>query len=52
MTVDYSDFKLGKQTPSNKPALMLREILSGVTPATPISVDHFSQATGWELGAT
>lgn len=42
--------KLGKRAPSNKPALMLREFLTGTTPAVPTFVDHFTQATGWELG--
>lgn len=52
MTVDFSDLKLGKRDPINKPALMLSEILTGVVPVTPTSVDHFVQATsGWELGA-
>lgn len=50
MTVDYSGFKLGKQAPSNKPALMLKQILTGVVPATPIAVDHFKQLSSWELG--
>jgi hypothetical protein len=46
-----ADVKLGKREPSNKPALMLREFLTGTTPTVPTFVDHFSQATGWELGA-
>jgi hypothetical protein len=49
LTPDFP-FKLGKLDPSNKPALMLREILTGTVPSVPTFVDHFSQATGWELG--
>ena len=43
-------FKLGKLSPSNKPALMLKDILTGTLPSVPVFVDHFSQAKGWELG--
>lgn len=43
-------FKLGKLAPSNKPALMLKDILTGTLPSVPVFVDHFSQAKGWELG--
>jgi hypothetical protein len=42
--------KLGKREPSHKPALLLRDILTGTTPLVPTFVDHFAQATGWELG--
>lgn len=42
--------KLGKRDPIQKPALLLRDILTGTTPPVPTFVDHFAQATGWELG--
>lgn len=49
---DFSFLKLGKQAPSHKPALMLKDILNTGSdlPPTPIAADHFSQARGWELG--
>jgi hypothetical protein len=47
----FESVKLGKRNPSHKPALMLRDFLTGTTPEVPTFVDHFSQATGWELGA-
>lgn len=49
--VPLEGVKLGKRKPSNKPALLLKDILTGTTPEIPTFVDHFSQATGWELGA-
>ena len=33
--------KLGRRPPSNKPALMLGDILTGVAPAHPATADHF-----------
>jgi hypothetical protein len=46
----FEDVKLGKLAPSHKPALLLRDFLTGTVPDVPTFVDHFSQAKGWELG--
>lgn len=46
----YSNFKLGKQAPSNRRALMLKDILTGVVPVVPASADHLKQELQWELG--
>jgi hypothetical protein len=41
---------LGKRPPSNKPALMLADFLSGVVPAVPQAADNFAGVPSWELG--
>jgi hypothetical protein len=45
MTViqDHPTRKLGRRPPSNKPALRLGDILTGVVPAHPATADHFRQ---------
>lgn len=40
---DHPRFKLGRLPPSNKPALMLADILTGVIPAHPATADHFGK---------
>lgn len=50
MARKYSNFKLGKQAPSNRRALMLKDILTGVVPTVPASADHLKQELQWELG--
>lgn len=50
MTVDFSNMRLGKQEPADRPALMLRDVLTGTMPATPVSADHFANVPSWELG--
>ena len=47
---DFSRNALGKRPPINAPALMLADVLTGVVPATPEVVDHFSRVDRWHLG--
>lgn len=47
---DFSTFALGKREPSQKRALMLADLLTGVVPATPTAVDHFAKVPDWDLG--
>lgn len=47
---DFSEFRLGKQPPIRKQALMLADVLTGAVPATPAAADHFGKVPGWELG--
>ena len=42
--------RLGKRAPSNKPALMLADFLTGVLPVIPATADHFVGMPSWELG--
>jgi hypothetical protein len=49
---DRAGFALGKREPlPERRALMLSDVLTGVTPAVPTAVDHFAAVPGWELGA-
>lgn len=41
---------LGRRPPSNKPALMLGDFLTGVVPAHPAAADHFAKVPQWILG--
>lgn len=47
---DFSGFALGKRKSIDAPALMLKDVLTGVVPATPVAADHFSQISEWNLG--
>jgi hypothetical protein len=42
--------RLGRRPPTNKPALRLAPLLTGVIPAAPPSADHFSAIAHWILG--
>jgi hypothetical protein len=42
--------RLGKRAPSNKPALMLTDFLTGLVPAVPVTADHFAGVSSWDLG--
>lgn len=37
----HETYKLGRQPPSNKPALMLKDVLTGTPPTHPATADHF-----------
>jgi hypothetical protein len=41
----HPKYKLGRRKPKNAPALLLRNILSGVFPASPATADHFGKLT-------
>jgi hypothetical protein len=47
---DFSRNALGKQRPSNAPAIMLADLLTGVVPPTPTEADYFANVTNWHLG--
>lgn len=49
MSEPLPDVQLGKQQPSTKRALMLKDVLTGIPPI-PMSVDHLAQESEWELG--
>ncbi len=41
--------KYGRRPPKNAPALMLRDVLTGVVPVHPAITDYLSQITGWKM---
>lgn len=41
--------RYGRRAPSNKPALLLRDYLTGVVPTVPASVDYLQSFTGWQM---
>lgn len=43
--------RLGRRAPSNRPALRLAPLLTGVVPAHPTTADHVSPVRLWTLGA-
>jgi hypothetical protein len=46
---DHVDFKLGRRSPKNAPALMLGPLLTGAV-THPESADHFEEVADWILG--
>lgn len=50
MTTPDSLPQLGKNAPSNAPALMLADVLTGVLPTVPAATDHIAKVPSWELG--
>lgn len=43
------DFKLGRRPPTNKPALMLGPLLTGVVPAHPAAADYLARLSAWAM---
>jgi hypothetical protein len=49
VTGSHPTRKLGRRAPSNKPAIRLSRLLTGVLPAHPASEDYGSAFTGWKM---
>lgn len=47
--IDVPGRRLGRQKPSNRPALQLAGFLTGTIPAHPVAADNFAQVTDWGL---
>src|SRR5437899_1335003 len=45
----HASYGLGRRPPKNAPALRLANVLTGVVPVHPVSVDHFAEVADWGM---